>query len=92
MTAIANPCPTCGGDGPCWDCGALNLPSIGRKIVYLMHHDRTTLLRILTATPRSQWPILARAYVMAIGPTEQGQAVPTLGVVSLWGMLVKEAA
>lgn len=86
-------CPTCLNDGRlCWDCGSVDQPAIGRKILYLMHNDRKTLLRILSGTPRRQWPLLAQAYVGALGPTEQGQRVPVLGVVSLWGMLVKEAA
>lgn len=86
-------CSTChDAGGLCWDCGAIDQPSIGRKIVYLQHNDRPTLLRILDGTPRSQWPLLARAYVAALGVTEQGQAVPMLGVVSLRNMLVKEAA
>jgi hypothetical protein len=86
-------CPICRDDGRlCWSCGSVDQPSIGRKIVYLMHHDRPTLLRILSATPRKQWYLLARAYVGALGTTEQGQAVPAIGVVSLWGMLLHEAA
>lgn len=85
-------CPTCNDDGRlCWDCGSLDQPAIGRKILYLMHHDRPTLLRILSGTPRRQWALLAQAYCAALGTTDQGQAVPALGVVSLWGMLVKEA-
>ena len=85
-------CAVCHNDGRlCWDCGSIDQPAIGRKIVYLMHNDRPTLLRILAGTPRKQWDLLARAYVGALGTTEQGQAVPAIGVVSLWGMLVREA-
>lgn len=86
-------CPVCRDDGRlCWSCGSVDQPAIGRKILYLMHNDRPTLLKILAATPRRQWPLLARSYVLALGTTEQGQSVPAIGVVSLWGMLVKEAA
>ena len=86
-------CPTCQGDGRlCYDCGSVDQPAIGRKILYLMRNDRPTLLRILSATPRCQWPLLAQAYVGALGLTKQGQGVPVLGVVSLWGMLIREAA
>lgn len=85
-------CPHCHNDGQlCWECGALDAPSIGRKLVYLQHHDRPTLLRILAATDRRFWPLLAAAYCAAIGVTEAGQRVPAIGVVSLWGMLVREA-
>lgn len=92
MYHVEAPCPHCGDQGPCFECGALDLPSIGRKIVYLQHNDRPSLLRILAGTPRNQWPLLAKAYVAALGVTEQGQTVPAIGVVGLWGMLVREAA
>lgn len=85
-------CLTCHDSGEyCLDCGSFDMPAIGRKIVYLQHNDRPTLLRILAGTPRKQWLLLAQAYVAALGTTEHGQAVPAIGVVSLWGMLVKEA-
>lgn len=86
-------CPTCRDDGRlCWDCGSLDQPAIGRKIRYLMKNDRPTLLRILGGTPRNQWYLLAKNYVTALGVEDASQMVPVLGVVSLWGMLVKEAA
>lgn len=87
------PCSTCNDDGQlCLDCGSIDQAAIGRKVLYLMRHDRPTLLAILRGTPRQQWLLLAQAYVKALGLTEQGQAVPALGVVSLWGMLVREVA
>jgi len=89
--AIA-PCPYCDNDGHlCWECGALDTPSIGRKLVYLMHNDRPTLLRILCETQRRFWPLLARAYIAELGVSEDGRTVPAVGVVGLWGMLVREA-
>lgn len=81
---------TCPDDGPCFDCGALDLPAIGRKIVYLNHHDRPALIRILSGTLPQFWPLLARAYCMAVGCTEHGQAVSEPGVLFIWGQLVKE--
>ena len=69
----------------------LDTPALGRKIKYLIHHDRSALLDILNGTLPSCWPDLARTYLSALGAdeaTDQQAAVP--GVISLWVALLKE--
>lgn len=70
----------------------LDTPAIGRKIKYLMHHDRATLIAILRGTQRELWPALADAYIQALGTTEAADRQASVpGVVYVWTQLVKEA-
>jgi len=71
---------------------SLDSPAIGRKIVYLMHHDRTGLIVILAGTLPSCWPDLAGAYLQALGQTEATERQATIpGVLFVWQQLIKES-
>lgn len=69
----------------------LDSPAVGRKIAYLMHHDRAALVAILSGTLPSCWPDLASAYLQALGCTEATERQATIpGVLFVWSQLVKE--
>lgn len=89
-------CPSCHGDGrPCFACGAVDLPALGRKVGLLFRDDRPTLLNILRCTQRRHWPILAHAFLLSIGQPSSADVThpPVLtepAIMHLWSQLVKE--
>ena len=64
----------------------LDTPAIGRKL-----RDPEHRRAILLATPRAEWPVLARAYLTELGCTPAEQGVILYGVLSLWQQLYNEA-
>lgn len=83
-------CKACAGRGPCWECGAIDLPALGRKIRAL---GRESLIALLCGTEQRWWPILAHAYALEIGHTPTCDRQPTeTGILWLWGQLVRKAA
>lgn len=59
------PCASCQGNGrACIDCGALDVPAIGRKIQHLLHNDTKAFIDLLTTTQRRWWPLLAHSYAL----------------------------
>lgn len=78
-------CPSCQGRGPCWECGAIDMPALGRKIKQLNDEDKPALLTILRGTKRQYWPLLARAYALTLGSrAPQAQE----GILWLWDELM----
>ncbi len=66
----------------------LDTLAVGRKIAYLMHHDRAALIAILNGTLPSCWPDLASAYLSALGQTKATDRQATIpGVLFVWQQL-----
>lgn len=86
-------CSYCNDRGPCWECGALDLSALGRKLRYEMRDDRPALLARLRSTPRRFWRVIAHAYALEIGGTPWVNTQPTIpGILWLWTTLERESA